>query len=89
MEQLRQSFGSNQQSAAPTMLMGAVGGVIIAYLFFTDRGRELCARAETALDTWTRDLARVSDSMRRVHQVYSEGRSALAGALDQTSLGRQ
>ncbi len=86
MEQLRQSYDA--RPAAPTILLGALGGVVIAYLLFTDRGRDLRARGERALDTWTNDLSRVNEAMRRVRQVYTEGRSVLAGVIDQTSTDR-
>jgi len=59
----------------PVLLLGAVGGAAIAYLFFTDRGRRLCEWTASTLESSSGHVSRVTDAVRKLQDVYQEGRN--------------
>jgi len=65
-------------SPASTMVLGAVTGLALGYLFFTDHGRQFRERLEPTLDTWLRELNRLRDTADKARLAYTEGRDSLA-----------
>jgi hypothetical protein len=65
-------------SAGATLVLGAVTGVAIGYLFFTDHGRQFRERIEPTLETWLAELSRLRDTAEKARMAYVEGRDSLA-----------
>jgi gas vesicle protein len=53
--------------------LGAVCGAAVAYLFFTDRGRELRDRIEPAIDDLRREFARFQKTIEKVGDLANDG----------------
>jgi hypothetical protein len=66
-------------SPSATLALGAVTGLAVGYLFFTDHGRRLLERVEPVVDTWLRELSRLRDTADKARLVYTEGRDSLTG----------
>ena len=65
-------------SPASTMAIGAVAGLALGYLYFTDDGRRLRARIEPMLDAWLGELSRVRATADKARLAYTESRDSLA-----------
>ena len=65
-------------SPTSTMLLGAVTGLALGYLFFTEHGRQFRQRLEPTLDTWLRELNRLRETADKARLAYTEGRDSLA-----------
>lgn len=52
--------------------LGAVGGAVAGYLFFTDRGRELRRRLEPAFEDITRELSSFRTTAEKLSAVASQ-----------------
>ena len=63
-------------SPASTLVLGAVAGVALGYLYFTDHGRDLRERFEPMIETWVRELNRLRESADRARAIYTEGRAS-------------
>jgi len=58
-------------------LVGAIIGGAAAYLFFTDRGRELRDRLEPAIDDLQREFVRFQGTIEQVGRMANEGMRAV------------
>ncbi len=76
----------NSQVIAATVVGAIVGGVS-GYLFFTDPGRSLRRRLETALDEFARELSSFRMTVQKAAGVANEGWKVLNEALGDS--GRQ
>lgn len=65
-------------SPSTTLALGAVTGLALGYLFFTEHGRQFRERVEPMLDTWLRELSRLRDTADKARLAYTEGRDSLA-----------
>lgn len=65
-------------SPSTTLALGAVTGLALGYLFFTDHGRQFRQRVEPMVDTWLRELSRLRETAEKAHLAYTEGRDSLA-----------
>ena len=65
-------------SPGTTLALGAVTGLAVGYLFFTEHGRRFRERVEPMLDTWLHELSRLRDTAVKARLVYTEGRDSLA-----------
>ncbi|MBK5298871.1 MAG: YtxH domain-containing protein [Vicinamibacteria bacterium] len=65
-------------SPGSTLVLGAVTGLALGYLFFTDHGRQFRERLGPTLDTWLRELSRLRDTADKARLAYAEGRDSLA-----------
>ncbi len=65
-------------SPSTTLALGAVTGLALGYLFFTDHGRQFRERVEPMLDTWLRELSRLRETADKARLAYTEGRDSLA-----------
>ncbi len=83
-----QSTGAAGLSPGSTMVLGAVTGLALGYLFFTDRGRQFRERLEPTLDTWLRELSRLRDTADKARLAYAEGRDSLAAMTRATPARR-
>jgi hypothetical protein len=54
-------------------VLGAVCGVAVAYLFFTDRGRELRDRMEPAVDDLKNEFGRFQKTLAKVGDLANDG----------------
>ena len=54
-------------------LAGALTGAFAAYLFFTDRGREVRDRFEPMVDDLRREFARFQKTLEKVGDMASDG----------------
>ena len=61
-------------SPSTTLALGAVTGLALGYLFFTDHGRQLRARVEPRIETWLAELSRVRDTADKVMLAYNGSR---------------
>lgn len=75
--------------AGATLLLGAVTGVAIGYLFFTDHGRQFRERIEPTLETWLAELSRLRDTAEKARMAYVEGRDSLAAMSRVTHARRE
>jgi hypothetical protein len=64
-------------SPSATLALGAVTGLALGYLFFTEHGRRFRERVEPVLDTWLRELSRLRDTADKARLAYTEGRDSL------------
>lgn len=64
-------------SPTTTLALGAVAGLAVGYLFFTEHGRQFRERLEPALDTWLRELTRLRETADKARLAYAEGRDSL------------
>jgi gas vesicle protein len=62
---------TNRETWAATMIGGAIGAVV-AYLFFTDKGRALRRQVEPALEEFVRELNGFRASVQRTAGVAAE-----------------
>ena len=76
-------------STTSTMLLGAVTGLALGYLFFTDHGRQFRERLEPTLDTWLRELNRLRETADKARLAYTEGRDSLAAMTRVTHARRE
>jgi gas vesicle protein len=53
--------------------LGALCGAAVAYLFFTDRGRELRDRIEPAVDDLREEFARFLKTIEKVRDLANDG----------------
>jgi len=53
--------------------LGALCGAAVAYLFFTERGRDLRDRIEPAVDDLRRELARFQKTIEKVGDLANDG----------------
>ncbi len=74
-------------SPSTTLALGAVTGLALGYLFFTEHGRQFRERVEPMLDTWLRELSRLRDTADKARLAYTEGRDSLA-AMTRTGQSR-
>jgi gas vesicle protein len=54
-------------------ILGAAAGVVVSYLFFTRRGREMRERVEPAVDGLRHDFARFQETFRKYGDLASQG----------------
>lgn len=54
-------------------LVGALAGSAVAYLFFTDGGRQVRDRIEPAVDDLMREFARFQKTIEKVGGIANEG----------------
>ena len=59
-------------------VLGAACGAAAAYLFFTERGRELRERIEPAVDELRREFMRFQSTITKVGDLANEGMRAVA-----------
>ncbi len=83
------SPGAGGLSSGATLALGAVTGLALGYLFFTDHGRQFRARVEPMLDTWLRELSRLRETADKAHLAYTEGRDSLAAMTRVTHAQRE
>lgn len=57
--------------------LGALCGTVVAYLFFTERGRELRDRIEPAVDDLRREFARFQKTIEKVGDLANDGMRAM------------
>jgi gas vesicle protein len=64
----------NERNAVITgSIAGAVLGIAVAYLFFTDRGREFRERLEPTIDGLKNDFARFQTTFEKVGAMANDG----------------
>ena len=73
----RQTAAVAGLSPTATLALGAIAGLAVGYLFFTDHGRQFRERLEPTLDTWLRELSRLRESADKARLAYAEGRDSL------------
>jgi len=76
-------------SPTSTLVLGAVTGLALGYLFFTDHGRQFRERLEPTLDTWLRELNRLRETADKARLAYAEGRDSLAAMTRVTHARRE
>ncbi len=76
-------------SPSTTLALGAVTGLALGYLFFTEHGRRFRERVEPMLDTWLRELSRLRDTADKARLAYTEGRDSLTAMTRVGDAGRQ
>lgn len=54
-------------------VLGAAAGVVVSYLFFTQRGRELRDRVEPAVEGLRHDFARFQETFAKYGEIASQG----------------
>jgi gas vesicle protein len=54
-------------------IFGAAAGVVVSYLFFTHRGRELRERVEPAVEGLRHDFARFQETFRKYGDLANQG----------------
>ena len=64
---------SEQSRVMAGAMVGAVVGAAAAYLFFTDRGREMRDRLEPMVDDLRHEFARFQRTFEKVGDMASEG----------------
>ena len=64
----------NERTAVMTgAIVGALTGACAAYLFFTDRGREVRDRFEPMVDDLRREFARFQKTLEKVGDMANDG----------------
>jgi hypothetical protein len=76
-------------SPSTTLALGAVTGLALGYLFFTEHGRRFRERVEPMLDTWLRELSRLRDTADKARLAYTEGRDSLTAMTRVGDAGRK
>ena len=76
-------------SPTTTLALGAVTGLALGYLFFTEHGRRFRERVEPMLDTWLRELSSLRDTADKARLAYNEGRDSLTAMTRVRDAGRQ
>jgi hypothetical protein len=76
-------------SPGATLALGAVAGLAVGYLFFTDHGRRFRERIEPALETWLGELSRLRETAEKARMAYVEGRDSLAAMSRVTHARRE
>ena len=76
-------------SPTTTLALGAVTGLALGYLFFTEHGRRFRERVEPMLDTWLRELSSLRDTADKARLAYTEGRDSLTAMARVHDAGRQ
>jgi hypothetical protein len=76
-------------SPGATLALGAVTGLALGYLFFTDHGRQFRERMEPMVDTWLRELSRLRETADKARLAYTEGRDSLAAITSVTHARRE
>jgi len=76
-------------SPTTTLALGAVTGLALGYLFFTEHGRRFRERVEPMLDTWLRELSSLRDTADKARLAYTEGRDSLTAMARVRDAGRQ
>ena len=85
----RQSAAVVGLSPTTTLALGAVVGLAVGYLFFTDHGRQLRERLEPAIDTWLRELSHLRETADKARLAYTEGRDSLTAMARVTHAPRE
>jgi Gas vesicle protein len=75
----------NNSSEIWVTLAGAVIGGVAAYLFFTERGRNVRRQMEPALDDLSRELMSFRTTVQKASGVASEGWKLVNDALGEPS----
>jgi hypothetical protein len=65
-------------SPGATLALGAIAGLAVTYLFFTEHGRQFRERLEPTIETWLNELSRLRDTAEKARVAYTEGRDSLA-----------
>jgi gas vesicle protein len=64
---------SEQSRVISGAIIGALGGAMAAYLFYTERGRELRERMEPAVDELRSEFARFQKTVQKLGDMANEG----------------
>lgn len=75
---------TEKSQACVVSCMGAVVGAMMAYMFFTNRGRELRRSFEPALEDFARELNHFRGTVSKAAGVAGEGWKLLNEAIGET-----
>jgi hypothetical protein len=75
------------QRACAVSCVGAAIGATVAYMFFTDRGRQLRQQLEPALEDIARELSNFRGTVAKAAGVANEGWRLLNDAIGDSSSG--
>lgn len=64
---------SEQSRVMSGAMVGALVGVAVSYLFFTERGRDLRERIEPAVDEMRREFTRFQKTIEKVGEMANDG----------------
>ena len=64
---------SEQSRVMSGTMVGALVGAAVAYLFFTERGRDLRERIEPAVDEMKREFTRFQKTIEKVGEMANDG----------------
>ena len=64
---------SEQSRVMSGVVVGALVGVAVSYLFFTERGRELRERMEPAVDEMKREFTKFQKTIEKVGAMANDG----------------
>ena len=76
---------SDQSRAIAATVLGAVGGAVVGYLLFTDRGRALRRELETAIEGTTAEFNSLRSSVQNTVDLASEAWKLLNEAVGEVS----
>jgi hypothetical protein len=76
---------TEKQQACVISCIGAAIGSVVAYIFFTNEGRQLRARFEPALDDFARELNNFRGTVAKAAGVAGEGWKLLNDAMGEAS----
>jgi len=65
---------SEQSRVMASVVVGALVGAAVGYLFFTERGRTMRDRLEPSLDGLRHDFGRFQRTLEKVGEMASEGK---------------
>ena len=71
------------------LALGALAGLAVTYLFFTEQGRQFRERLEPTLESWLNELSRLRDTAEKARAAYTEGRDSLAAMSRVTHARRE
>jgi hypothetical protein len=72
---------SNTSQTIAATAFGAVAGALVAYIFFTDRGRALRRQLDPAIEDFARELSQFRGTVHRAAGVATEGWKLLNEAI--------
>jgi hypothetical protein len=76
---------SDHSQAVATAVVGAVGGAIVAYLLFTDKGRKLRRELETVIEETAGELNNLRITVQKASDFALEGWKLLNDAFGEGS----
>jgi hypothetical protein len=76
---------SDNSRAIAAAVLGAVGGAVVGYLLFTDRGRALRRELESAIEGTTAEFNSLRSAVQKTADLATEGWKLLNDAVGEVS----